>query len=104
MITISSSGAGCGGLGLSQQQVVLSNAMSVSGTILVRIAIGAIADQVGVRWSYILLLIFVSIPGFCMAGKKTCHRFGTFQQSGPLIEVQVLDQIRYKGNFCVYQV
>ena len=63
------SGAGCGGLGLSQQQVVLSNAMSTLGAILVRIAIGAIADQVGVRWSYIVLLVFASIPGFCIAGE-----------------------------------
>ncbi len=89
------SGAGCGGLGLSQQQVVLSNAMSVSGAILVRICIGAIADQVGVRWSYIVLLVFVSIPGFCVAGKQ----YKTSLCSHCVTAITAISPCKQKGGF-----
>ena len=49
-------GRGCGGLGLSKDQVVTANAISVLGTILARIALGGIADAVGVRASYTFLV------------------------------------------------
>lgn len=61
--------AGCGGLGLVQSQIVLSNATSVMGTIIIRILIGSLADGIGVRWSYIGLLTICSIPGFCVSGE-----------------------------------
>ncbi|EKX37815.1 nitrate transporter [Guillardia theta CCMP2712] len=60
-------GAGCGGLGLSASDITTSNVMSVSGTLIIRIFIGPIADSYGVRRTYSVLLILLSIPGFCAA-------------------------------------
>jgi NNP family nitrate/nitrite transporter-like MFS transporter len=67
--------AGCGGLGLVKSQIVLSNATSVLGTIMIRILIGAVADAVGVRYSYFVLLMVCSIPGFCIAAVQTVDQF-----------------------------
>mmetsp|Transcript_12118 Transcript_12118/g.28317 ORF Transcript_12118/g.28317 Transcript_12118/m.28317 type:complete len:605 (-) Transcript_12118:194-2008(-) len=68
-------GAGCGGLGLVKDQVVLSNAVSVMGTILARIGIGGVADAIGVRASYSGLLLVCSIPAFCVAATDTYDSF-----------------------------
>eukprot|EP00281_Chroomonas_sp_CCMP1168_P013605 CAMPEP_0206216918 /NCGR_PEP_ID=MMETSP0047_2-20121206/2989_1 /ASSEMBLY_ACC=CAM_ASM_000192 /TAXON_ID=195065 /ORGANISM="Chroomonas mesostigmatica_cf, Strain CCMP1168" /LENGTH=602 /DNA_ID=CAMNT_0053639321 /DNA_START=71 /DNA_END=1879 /DNA_ORIENTATION=- len=68
-------GAGCGGLGLNRDQIVLSNSMSIFGTIFIRILIGAVADAIGVRASYIFLLTITAIPGFCIAAVDSYDAF-----------------------------
>jgi len=59
--------AGCGGLGLTDYQVQVSTLVGISGTIVVRVLIGPIADALGVRVCYALLLILTAIPGFLLA-------------------------------------
>jgi len=59
--------AGCGGLGLTDYQVQVSTLVGISGTIVLRILIGPIADAVGVRVCYALLLCLTAIPGFLLA-------------------------------------
>lgn len=68
-------GKGCGGLGLVKKQIVTSNVVSVAGTIIVRILIGSIADGLGVRTTYAVLLIFFSIPGFLAAAVTSYEAF-----------------------------
>jgi len=57
-------GAGCGGLGLDKDQILVSNIVSVSGTMLMRVLIGPFADQYGARRTYSALLVILCIPGF----------------------------------------
>jgi len=60
-------GAGCGGLELNKSQILISNILSVSGTIIMRLMIGPFADLYGCRRTYAFLLVVLSIPGFLAA-------------------------------------
>lgn len=60
-------GAGCGGLGLTQDQILVSNILSVSGTMIMRILVGPFGDKHGVRRTYAALLVILSAPGFLAA-------------------------------------
>ena len=60
-------GGGCGGLELTKVQIKDSNILSVSGTILMRLLIGPFADQYGVRRTYAVILVVLSVPGFLAA-------------------------------------
>jgi NNP family nitrate/nitrite transporter-like MFS transporter len=61
-------GAGCGGVGLTQEDVLNSNLLSVCGTILIRFVIGPVTEQLGPRLTYTYLLLCMSLPGFFAAG------------------------------------
>ena len=57
-------GAGCGvnylslgGLRLTQDQILVSNILSVSGTMIMRILVGPFGDKHGVRRTYAALLV-----------------------------------------------
>jgi NNP family nitrate/nitrite transporter-like MFS transporter len=71
----SKNGAGCGGLGLNKDQILLSNVVSVMGTIFARIGIGGVADAIGVRASYSGLLLTCAIPAFCVAATDSYDAF-----------------------------
>ena len=60
-------GAGCGGLGLVGDQAKISTLVGIAGTIILRILIGAVADGIGIRMAYTILLLFSCIPGFLLA-------------------------------------
>ena len=60
-------GAGCGGLGLTKDQILVSNIVSVSGTMIMRILIGPFGDTYGTRRTYAALLVIMSVPGFLAA-------------------------------------
>jgi NNP family nitrate/nitrite transporter-like MFS transporter len=95
--------AGCGGLGLTKDQVIVSNAVSVLGTILVRILIGAVADAIGVRYSYIILLVFSAIPGFCVAAVDSpdsliAVRFLISSVGGSFVLTQLWTSIMFSAN------
>merc|ERR1719163_2287735 len=60
-------GAGCGGLGLVGDQAKISTLVGIAGTIILRILIGAVADGIGIRMAYTILLLFSCVPGFLLA-------------------------------------
>lgn len=62
--------AGCGGLGLTDDQARISTLIAISGTIILRILIGAIADGIGIRTTYAILLVSTSIPGFLLSASQ----------------------------------
>eukprot|EP00292_Cryptomonas_paramecium_P024624 CAMPEP_0113667592 /NCGR_PEP_ID=MMETSP0038_2-20120614/3524_1 /TAXON_ID=2898 /ORGANISM="Cryptomonas paramecium" /LENGTH=149 /DNA_ID=CAMNT_0000583229 /DNA_START=371 /DNA_END=817 /DNA_ORIENTATION=- /assembly_acc=CAM_ASM_000170 len=51
-------------LGMSSDEISLGNTLGVLGTIIIRLIIGPISDQIGVRLSCSCLLLVSSIPGF----------------------------------------
>ena len=68
-------GAGCGGVGLTQQDIASSNLLSVCGTILIRFLVGPITEQLGPRATYTYLLICMSVPGFFASLVTTAEAF-----------------------------
>jgi len=64
-------GAGCGGVGLTGDQAKNSTMVAISGTIILRILIGAISDGIGIRITFTILLILGSIPGFLLAAANS---------------------------------
>lgn len=60
--------AGCGGLGLTDEQVKISTLIGISGTFMLRVVLGSAAEKFGIRFCYAWLLILCSIPGFALAG------------------------------------
>ena len=62
--------AGCGGLGLTDQQVQISTLVAISGTVILRVLIGPISDGTGIRIAYTVLLILSAVPGFLLAASQ----------------------------------
>jgi len=60
-------GAGCGGVGLTGNQAKNSTMVAISGTIILRVLIGAISDGIGIRITYSVLLVCGCIPGALLA-------------------------------------
>jgi len=60
-------GAGCGGVGLTAAQAKNSTMVAISGTIILRVLIGAISDGIGIRITFTILLICGCVPGFLLA-------------------------------------
>jgi nitrate/nitrite transporter NarK len=56
-------------LGLTGKDISMVNMIGVLGTIVIRLAIGPISDQIGVRLSYSSILFLAAIPGFCLCGE-----------------------------------
>ncbi len=59
--------AGCGGIDLNKNNIIISNIVSVIGTIFIRILIGPFIDIYGPKIIYSGLLLLLSIPGFFVA-------------------------------------
>ena len=55
-------------IGMTDDEISIGNTVGVLGTILVRLVIGPISDQIGVRLSYSFLLLLSCIPGFAICG------------------------------------
>mmetsp|Transcript_17878 Transcript_17878/g.34944 ORF Transcript_17878/g.34944 Transcript_17878/m.34944 type:complete len:660 (+) Transcript_17878:203-2182(+) len=49
---------GCGGLGLTQDQVFSSNAIGVAGTLGLRLFGGPIIDKIGAKWFNLAIMVF----------------------------------------------
>eukprot|EP00277_Geminigera_cryophila_P000857 CAMPEP_0179427640 /NCGR_PEP_ID=MMETSP0799-20121207/13526_1 /TAXON_ID=46947 /ORGANISM="Geminigera cryophila, Strain CCMP2564" /LENGTH=602 /DNA_ID=CAMNT_0021202765 /DNA_START=221 /DNA_END=2029 /DNA_ORIENTATION=+ len=64
-------GKGCGGVGLTASQAKNSTMVGISGTIILRILIGAISEGIGIRLTYSALLLIVCIPGACLAAANS---------------------------------
>ena len=71
--------AGCGGLGLTDQEVKVSTLIGIAGTFILRVFLGPIAEATGVRQCYALLLIFGSIPGFALSGAMDYNAIYAFR-------------------------
>eukprot|EP00960_Hanusia_phi_P016923 498246-Hanusia_phi.AAC.1 len=96
-------GAGCGGLGLSPSDITTSNVMSVSGTLIVRVIIGPIADSYGVRRTYAVLLILLAVPGFCAAAVNSLSgllavRFFISLVGGSFVLTQLWTSLMFHTN------
>ena len=61
------------GLELTSVDIGVGNAVGTLGAVAVRLAIGPIADQVGVRLSYIFLLLSAAAPGLCLCVIPSGH-------------------------------
>jgi hypothetical protein len=55
-------------IGMSADEISVGNTVGVMGTIIIRLIIGPVSDQIGVRLSYSFLLLFSCIPGFLICG------------------------------------
>ena len=62
--------AGCGGLGLTDEQARISTLVAISGTIILRVLIGPISDGLGIRTTFAILLVLSSVPGFLLSASQ----------------------------------
>jgi hypothetical protein len=58
-------------IGMTADEISIGNTVGVLGTIIIRLVIGPISDQIGVRLSYSSLLLISCIPGFLICGGHT---------------------------------
>ena len=58
-------------IGLSSSDISMANMAGVLGAIIIRLIIGPISDQIGLRLSYSSLLLVAALPGFGLCGPST---------------------------------
>ena len=56
-------------VGMMAGDISFGNTMGVSGTVIMRLVVGPISEQIGVRLSYTSLLFISAIPGFILCGE-----------------------------------
>lgn len=62
-------------VGLSGSDISFANTVGVLGAIVIRLMIGPLSDQIGLRLSCSALLLMAAVPGFCLCGKAIAiHR------------------------------
>jgi nitrate/nitrite transporter NarK len=62
-------------VGLSSSDISVANLAGVLGAIVIRVIVGPISDQIGLRLSYSALLVVAAVPGFCLCGQSTSFFF-----------------------------
>lgn len=70
---------GCGGLDMTKVQVRNSNLIAIAGTIILRVLIGPVSDGLGIRTTYSVLLVLVSVPGALLASSQSYEAVYAFR-------------------------
>jgi len=66
-------------ISLTGLAIQVSTLIGISGTFIIRLFLGPIAEAIGVRRCMAALLISCSIPGFALAGASTAFQVYAFR-------------------------